>query len=102
MDFTRKLFSFFAMQKLFMAGFIIFTYNHVEFTALIKQNFFIFAIAAFILMTILLMVHVALNFLRKPPQSYLCYIFFTLSECWVIGYLLAATDPSTVFLFACS
>lgn len=85
-----------------MAGFIIFTYNHVEFTEFIYRNFFIFAIAAFVFMTILLMVHVALDFLRRPPQSYICYILFTLSECWVIGFLLAATDASTVFLFACS
>ena len=47
-----------------------------------------------------MMVHVALDFVRKPPQSYICYTFFTLSECWVVGWLLANTDNSTVFLFA--
>ena len=51
-------------------------------------------------MTVLLMVHVALDFLKKPPQSYICYILFTFAECWVIGFVLATTDPSTVFLFA--
>lgn len=71
----------------------------MPFTLYIKDNFFIFAISAFIFMTILLMVHVALDFVRKPPQSYICYLLFTLSECWVAAFLLAATDGSTVFLF---
>lgn len=51
-------------------------------------------------MTVLMMVHTALDFVRKPPQSYICYIMFTLSECWVVAFFLASTDGSTVFLFA--
>lgn len=50
-----------------MALFIIFTYNHVPFTEFIYKNFFIFAIAAFVFMTILMMVHTALDFVRKAP-----------------------------------
>ena len=79
--------------------FILFTYNNVPFTKFIQANFFIFAISAFTFLTVLMMVHVALDFVRKPPQSYICYLFFTLSECWVVGWLLASTDEATVFLF---
>jgi hypothetical protein len=46
------------------------------------------------------MVHVALDFVRKPPQNYICYLMFTLSECWVLAFCLAKTEGSTVFLFA--
>lgn len=83
-----------------MGIFITYTYNNVPFTEFIGQNFHLFAIAAFVLITILFMVHVALDLVRKPVYSHICYILFTLAECWVIAFLLANTDPSTVFLFA--
>jgi hypothetical protein len=83
-----------------MAIFITFTYNHVPFTKFIEENFWIFAISAFMFLTVLMLVHTALDYVRKAPQSYVCYLTFTLSESWVIGYLLAKTDGSTVFLFA--
>lgn len=94
------MFSFFALQKLVMALFITYTYNNVPFTNFIGENFLIFAISAFIFITLLFMVHVALEFIKQPPFSYIFYILFTLSECWVIAFLLATTEPSTVFLFA--
>jgi hypothetical protein len=83
-----------------MALFILFTYNSIPFTQFIQDNFFIFAISAFTFLTVLMMVHIALDFVRRPPQSYICYVFFTLSESWVIGWLLANTDDAVVFLFA--
>jgi hypothetical protein len=55
------------MQKLFMGFFITFTYNNVPFTKFIGKNFYIFAIAAFTFMSVLLMVHGALDVIRKPP-----------------------------------
>ncbi len=80
----------------------MFVYNNVPFTDYIKSNFFIFAISAFILLTVLFMVHIALDFVRKPPQSYVCYFMFLISECWVVAFILATTDGSTVFLFTCT
>lgn len=99
LNFARKMFTFFSMQKIILGTFIMFVYNNVPFTNYIKSNFFIFAISAFILLTVLFMVHIALDFVRKPPQSYVCYFMFTLSECWVVAFILATTDGSTVFLF---
>lgn len=88
------------MQKLFVAFFILFTYNSLPFTNFIQKNFFIFAIAAFAYLTVLMMVHVAYDFVRKSPWAYICYLMFTFAECWVVGWLLANTDDATVFLFA--
>lgn len=50
-----------------MAFFILYTYNDVLFTKFIEANFYIFAIAAFIFLSVLMMVHVALDFVRKSP-----------------------------------
>ena len=96
------MFTFFSMQKIILGVFIVFVYNNVPFTDYVRSNFFIFAISAFILLTVLFMVHIALDFVRKPPQSYICYFMFTLSECWVVAFILATTDGSTAFLFACT
>ncbi|CDW90337.1 UNKNOWN [Stylonychia lemnae] len=98
-NFIRKMFSFFSLQKIFVAMWIIFVYNNVQFTQKIKENFFIFAISAFVYMTVLMMVHTALDFVRKSPQCNICYILFTISECLVVSFLLATTDGATVFLF---
>jgi hypothetical protein len=102
LNFARKMFTFFSMQKIFLGVFITFVYNNVPFTEYVKSNFFIFAISAFILMTVLFMVHIALDFVRKPPQSYICYLMFMLSESWVVAFILASTDGSTAFLFTCT
>lgn len=67
LSFTRKMFTFFAMQKIFLALFIVFVYNNVTFTQLVRHNFFIFAISAFIFLTILMMVHTALDFVKRSP-----------------------------------
>lgn len=68
---------------------IIFVYNNVPFTDYIRVNFFIFAISAFLYLSVLMLVHVALDFVRKPPLCNLSYIIFVLSECWVVAFLLA-------------
>jgi hypothetical protein len=94
------MFKFFAIQKLVLSFFIIYVYNNITLTEYIAQSFFIFAISAFIFLTILMMVHVALDIVRKFPISYFCFTFFTISECWVFAFLLATTDGSTVFSFA--
>lgn len=93
------MFSFFSVQKIILGIFIVVVYNNVPFTEFIGHNFFIFAISAFVFLTILMMVHVALEVVRRPPFCYVCYWCFTVAECWVCAYLLAKTDPSTVFLF---
>lgn len=93
------MFAFFSLQKILLSLFILFVYNNVPFTGYVKETFFIFAISAFIFLTVLMMVHIALEVIRKPPQSYICYLMFTLSECWVVAFILATTDGSTVFLF---
>ena len=98
--FTRKMFSFFSIQKIVMALFITYVYNNVPFTIYIGENFIFFAISAFIFLAILMLIHVALDLVRKYPFSYICYMLFTISESWVIAFLLARTDGSTVFLFA--
>lgn len=83
-----------------MGIFITITYNNVPFTNFIGDSFFIFAAAAFVFLAILMLVHVAFHYIRKSPYSYICYIVFTFAECWVVAFLLATTDSSTVFLFA--
>lgn len=65
--FTRKMFTFFSLQKILLGAWITYVYNNVPLTDYIKINFFIFAVSAFTFMTILLMVHTALDFVRKPP-----------------------------------
>lgn len=83
-----------------MAIFLTITYNNVPFTNFIRDNFYIFAIAAFVFLTVLMLVHTALDYVRRPPQCYICYLTFTVSECWVVAFFLARTDGATVFLFA--
>ena len=100
--FVRKMYSFFSIQKIVMGIFITYVYNNVPFTLYIADAFLIFASSAFIFLMVLLSVHVALDYVRHSPYSYICYLLFTLSESWVIAFLLARTDPSTVFLFAVS
>lgn len=59
----------------------------------------LFAFFGFIFLTVLMLVHVALDWLRTPSIAYICWWLFTISESWVCAYLLAKTDSSTVFLF---
>ena len=99
-EFTRKLFSFFAVQKIVVALFQLFTYNYVKFTKFIAKSIGIFLFAAIFYLLILFLVHTNLEFIRKSPQSYISFIVFTICECWVIGWTLGNTDQSMVFLFA--
>ena len=99
LNFTRKMFVFFSMQKIMLGLFILFVYNDVGFTAYVRGSFWLFAISAFMMMTVLLLVHISLEFVRRPPQSYLCYFLFTLTECWVVAFVLATTDAATAFVF---
>jgi len=99
LNFTRKMFVFFSMQKIILGLFILFVYNNVRFTEYVKGSFWIFVISVFIMMTVLFLVHVSLEIMRKSPQSYVCYFLFTLTECWVVAFILATTDASTAFVF---
>ena len=96
------MFSFISLQKIVMGIFIIYVYNNVPFTEFIGKSFYLFAIAAFSYLTIIMLVHIALDFVKKYPMNHLCYLWFAVAESWVIAFLLATTDSSTVFLFATS
>ena len=63
-EFTRKLFSFFSLQKIFLAIFIIYTYNNLIFTQYIATHFIWFAISGVVFLSILMMVHSFINLIK--------------------------------------
>lgn len=121
MLFTRKLFSFFSLQKLLIALFVTIEYNDNETIEFIKadENLYLLVIFSFIMISILIVVHTSMHSLRRNLQlkhwhilQNVFYLLSIMSEAWIIAFVLAVSkDPTntkekemkhldgTVFLF---
>ncbi|CDW83882.1 UNKNOWN [Stylonychia lemnae] len=99
-NFIKKMFSFYSFQKIFVALWLIIIYNSAQLTQIIKGSFYLFAIAVFIYMAILMMVQNKNDFIMKSPYSSICFLLFTISECFIVSFLLSTAHGTTVFLFA--
>ena len=111
--FARKLFSFFSLQKLATALFVSSVYNEEltdreglrEFISR-SSNLVFLIVSSFIMLLVLILVHSLMPRLRSQITALawgrvqiISFILFTVSEAWVIAFIMLKSDDSTVFFF---